>query len=274
VVFFINDALQPPVFPLARPGQSDGGAVQDRVPSVMGWLQQSHGHFGRMDFGEMVYEAVPGLGFGFGMYFLFLALGCWFVKVTAGQGIRAVALPLAWWVAPWLTWIAYAVLLTKLGSRTRLALPRRFIRCCSFRCCAGHASPRWRHARCPASWQVWRPASVLPVNFSDARPSADSDPDAGGSFGQARAKKHRGQIPVWTGLRDDLAPLRAALPPGVTRLRLRASFLDSPYGLWKPFGSRVVVELGLPLGSHRNRPPIWNMRLSPDAVCRIVTRWD
>ena len=55
-------------------------------------------------------------------------------------------------------------------------------------------------------------------------------------------------------MRDDLAPLRAQLPLGVTRLGYAAAFKDTPYGLWQPFGSRVVVELGLPLGT-KARPP-------------------
>jgi hypothetical protein len=53
----------------------------------------------------------------------------------------------------------------------------------------------------------------------------------------------------WAVLRDDLAPLRDQLPSGITRLGYAAGLRDTSYGLWKPFGSRVVVELGLPLGS-------------------------
>ena len=59
-------------------------------------------------------------------------------------------------------------------------------------------------------------------------------------------------------MRDDLAPLREQLPPGVTRLGYAAGFRDTSYGLWKPFGSRVVVELGLPLEPKPRRRRIWN----------------
>jgi hypothetical protein len=58
----------------------------------------------------------------------------------------------------------------------------------------------------------------------------------------------------WAVMRDDLAPLRDQLPPGVTRLGYAAGLRDTSYGLWKPFGSRLVVELGLPLGS-QSKPP-------------------
>jgi len=54
---------------------------------------------------------------------------------------------------------------------------------------------------------------------------------------------------------DDLAPLRAQLPPAATRLGYAAGFLDTPYGLFQPFGGRTIIELGLPLGSHRLPPP-------------------
>ncbi len=56
----------------------------------------------------------------------------------------------------------------------------------------------------------------------------------------------------WDSMRDDLAPLRHQLPPDVTRLGYAGKFLDTSYGLWKPLGRRVVVELGLSLGA---KPP-------------------
>jgi hypothetical protein len=60
---------------------------------------------------------------------------------------------------------------------------------------------------------------------------------------------------LWAGLRDNFAPLRNALPPGVTKLGYAGGFLDTSYGLWQPLGSREVIELGLPLGS-KFRPPV------------------
>ena len=60
---------------------------------------------------------------------------------------------------------------------------------------------------------------------------------------------------VWASLRDDLAPLRAQLPPGTTRLGYGAGFHDTPYGLCSPLGSREIIELGLPLGSGKLPPP-------------------
>jgi hypothetical protein len=69
------------------------------------------------------------------------------------------------------------------------------------------------------------------------------------AFQTVAAKYH-----YWAVMRDDLAPLREQLPPGVTRLGYAAGFRDTSYGLWKPFGSRVVVELGLPLDA-KTPPP-------------------
>jgi hypothetical protein len=63
---------------------------------------------------------------------------------------------------------------------------------------------------------------------------------------------------IWSDLRDDLAPLRNALPPEATKLGYAGAFRDTSYGLWKPLGHRVVVELGLPLGSKSRSPPDLN----------------
>ena len=48
--------------------------------------------------------------------------------------------------------------------------------------------------------------------------------------------------------------MRAALPPGTARLGYAGAMRDTSYGLWKPFGHRVIVELGLPVGS-QTKPP-------------------
>jgi hypothetical protein len=58
-----------------------------------------------------------------------------------------------------------------------------------------------------------------------------------------------GKYRAWANLRDDLAPLRRALPAEVKVFGFAGGFLDTSYGLWKPFGSRTFQELGLPHGS-------------------------
>ena len=45
------------------------------------------------------------------------------------------------------------------------------------------------------------------------------------------------------------------MPAGTARLGFAGAFLDTSYGLWKPLDSRVVVELGLPLGSNPKPDP-------------------
>jgi hypothetical protein len=59
----------------------------------------------------------------------------------------------------------------------------------------------------------------------------------------------------WADLRDPLGQLRAAIPPEAKKLGYAGGFKETPYGLWKPFGSREVIELGLPVGSKAGPPP-------------------
>jgi hypothetical protein len=63
------------------------------------------------------------------------------------------------------------------------------------------------------------------------------------------------QYRFWDLLRDDLAPLRDQLPTGTARLGFAGGFRDTAYGLWKPLGDRVIVELGLPTGPRAPLPP-------------------
>ncbi len=254
VVFFVNDALQPPLFPLARQANQIAGALQDRAQPVMQWLERSHGHFGRMDFGEMVYEGGAGLGFGIGMYLLLLGLGSLFVKVGDRTGSMARELPWAWRAAPWLAWISYAVLLMKLGSphTARIAAPFYPLLIISLL-----RRPRLATLEAHKLSGVlagFAAMSVLPVIFlTPSRPLIPIQTLADVS-GKPALKNLAGKYKFWGGLRDDLAPLRDALPPGVTKLGYAGGFLDSSYCLWKPFGSRVVVEMGLPLGGDAKPP--------------------
>jgi hypothetical protein len=73
-------------------------------------------------------------------------------------------------------------------------------------------------------------------------------------FHRPALQKLADEYHIWAVLRDDLAPMRNHIPPDVTRLGYAAGFRDTSYGLWKPFGSREVVELGLPPGS-LSKPP-------------------
>jgi hypothetical protein len=59
----------------------------------------------------------------------------------------------------------------------------------------------------------------------------------------------------WANLRDPLAPLRAAIPAEAKKLGYAGGWKETPYGLWKPLGSREIVELGLPVGSKAGPPP-------------------
>jgi hypothetical protein len=246
-----NDALQPPILP----GFQHVDALIDPVnhTAFMQWVKRGHLNFGGFKFGNVAYEGVAGLGCGVGLYTLFLLLGCGFVK-PAGRLTGPAALPLAWRLAPWLMLVSFAVLLAKLGSahterNAATYYPLLFI-----------FLLRWPRIaalerRPIAGWMAGAGAlAVVPVILlTPARPVipvgrlAQLVPRPAFSV---VAAKYR----YWFVMRDDLAPLRERLPPGLRRLGYAAGFLDTSYGLWKPLGSRVIVELGLPLGT-KARPP-------------------
>lgn len=52
---------------------------------------------------------------------------------------------------------------------------------------------------------------------------------------------------MWETLRDDLKPMRQHLPKEEKVIGYAGAFRDTSYGLWKPFGSRVLPEIGVPI---------------------------
>jgi hypothetical protein len=190
---------------------------------------------------------------GLGGYLLFLLLAAPWGKPAAG-GARA-TLPWEWRLAPWLAWISLAAIMAEIAfthvtryaasfypllAASLLALPRVI------------TLERKKIAGVLAGLAML--AAMPVILLTPARPVIPFEalaqwfPRPG--LETIAAKYHH-----WAVMHDDLAPLRAALPPGAKRLGYACGFKDTAYGLWKPFGSRVVVELGLPLGSKTPPPP-------------------
>jgi hypothetical protein len=245
VVIFLNDAAQPPYLPGSR-------AINARIEAFnngpfINKLEQANREFMGVHFGETVYEGNAGLGFGIAAYLAILLLGSLFVAGRAGP--PSASLPWVIRLAPWLAWASYAVFLVKLGSNhsARIAMPYYpLLLIPLLRCPKIAAFERGNFSGLAAGLAAF---SVLPIILTTpVRPLVPVQAIARATHSHGLARL-AGQYAFWGWLRDNQAPLRAQLPPEATRLGYAAGFLDTPYGLFKPFGTRTIVELGLPPGS-------------------------
>lgn len=243
-----NDTVQPPVFPVAKKINAKLKPLNDTA--FMKWLRWSQPNSDGVVFGDMAYEGSAGLGCGLGLYALFLFLGSCFVKPAAR--VAKINFPWEWRLAPWAAWLSLFVIMTEVAFShvTRYAasfypliiisillLPRIVV------------LERRKIAGAVAGIAM---LAVVPIILlTPARPVIPFERLAQ-IFHQHALQTVAAKYHYWAVMRDDLAPLREQLPPGVTRLGYAAAFRDTSYGLWKPFGSRVIVELGLPLGA---KPP-------------------
>jgi hypothetical protein len=263
LVLLAKDSTQQPLLPGSQ--HVNAALAGLNHSSFADWLRQSNGEFNRIQYGDMVYEGSAGPGFGLAAYVAFLLAGLCFLKTNAASGGSAAAsLPLAWRLAPWLAWVAYAVFLAKLGSdhSPRIAAPYYPLLLISLlRLPRGAALERKKISGVLAGFAA---ATVIPVIIlTPARPLIPVQTLARVTGSPAIAKVAV-EYRFWKNLRDDLAPLREQLPPDVTHLGFAGGFLDTAFGLWEPLGSRVIVELGLPTGPHAPLPP-------PDLDYAVVT---
>jgi hypothetical protein len=253
VLLLANDAAQLPVMPGGGGVPGWVAALEQRAAPVFAWLSYSHGEFTGIHFGQMPYEAAAGLGFGLALYLAVLLGGALVVKPPPGSpGFRHRTL--AQWVLFGAAWLAFGVYLAKLGSyeSARIAAPYYPLLLASLlvgsRLAWLERKPFFHGLACVSA------LTVLPVIIlTPARPLLPIHALARHG-GPPALQKMVAQYQFWAGLRDDLAPVRAALPPDAVKLGYGGGFFDTSYGLWKPFGGRQFVELGLPLGSHLPPP--------------------
>jgi hypothetical protein len=254
LVIVANDVAQLPVMPGFERVNSLVKTLEHHAEPVLAWLIQSHGQFTGMGFGEMVYEGGCGFGFGLGIYTLFLVCGCWLVKIPQSHRQQQTAAPAAWRFIFWAAWISYGVYLSKLGSgqSARIAAPYYPVLFASLLQWPRVVRLEQKKISRVVSWLA--ALTVVPVILlTPARPLVPFQTLAR-MTGRPALEKIAGKYRVWNDLRDDLAPLRNALPADADTLGYAGAFRDTSYGLWKPFGQRVVVELGLPPGGN-SKPP-------------------
>ena len=254
LVILANDVARLPVMPGSERIAALVETLESRAGPVFAWLKDSHPQFNGIHFGNVVYEGDAGPGFGLGIYTLFLIFGCWLVKVPQPFPYRRVALPIAWRLALWAAWISYGVYLAELCNVTspRTAAPYYPLLLASLLQWPRITLLEQKKFSQTLAWLA--ALTVMPIIIlTPARPLVPIQTLAR-MTGKPAMEKIAANYRAWSDLRDDLAPLRNALPPGVTKLGYAGAFPAPSYDLWKPFDTGVVAELGLPLGS-KSRPP-------------------
>ncbi len=244
-IVFANDFAQPPIFPLAK--KLNPRLKPLNQTPVMQWLHWAQPDFSGIVFGNAAYEGQAGLGCGLGWYLFFLLVGLWFVRPPPVA--QTSELPWEWRLAPWAAWFSLMVMLSQIAFThvTRYGAPFYPLLAVSLL-----SLPRIAALERRKIADVFAGISMLAVVpvilLTAARPLIPVERLAQ-YFHRPALQTIAAQYHYWAIMRDDLAPMREHLPPNVTRLGYAAGYRDTPYGLWKPFGTRVIVELGLPLGS-------------------------
>jgi hypothetical protein len=256
-IFFVADALQLPIFPGSERVTALVGSSLAKAPSFMGWLHRAHTDFSAstVKFGDIAYEGGAGLGFGVCAYLVFLLLGRGMVKTATGSSHELKRLPIWWKLAPSAAWLAYLVYLSQLAtySTPRIAATYYPLLILSIVRCRGISAFETRRVCNVAA--LLAALSVIPaIILTPARPLIPGV-SISAMTSHPALQRIGSKYQLWADERDDLAPMRRALPANVRKLGYAGPFMDAFYGLWKPLGSREVVELGLPSGAQTNLPP-------------------
>ena len=261
---FLNDALQPPLFAGAFNLDRLYTLLQRILSPILPSLLLSHSSGGATSFG-MAYEGSAGLGFGVGTYMLVLLIGCWFIKPPRPRAAGSATLPMSWRLALLCAWPAFAVMLMKMGGphTSRVGAPFYPLLLISLLRLRRIA---WLERRRFTAWLAV-PAALMVVPVIVLTPARPLVPRPAISWLETKpslrflADRYR----HWAELRDPLRSLRAAVPPEAKKLGYAGGWKETPYGLWKPIGSREVVEMGLPLGCKAPPPPDVHYAVLTDA---------
>ena len=114
-ILLINDTVQPPICPMADRLNGILKGINNTESSFFRWLEWSHHEFQGVKFNPVVYEGSVGMGFGIGLYVVFLITGQFFIKKTGKLPQPDKGIPLLWELPPWSAWLVYVVFLSKVG---------------------------------------------------------------------------------------------------------------------------------------------------------------
>jgi hypothetical protein len=262
VVILLNDITQPPFLPASLAVNAHLERL-NHSPFV-NWLKQSNREFDGIRYGAMAYENGAGPGIGIGLYTAILLIagisGCWRDKPFRRASLTLKQMRLLFSfsevakIVPWLAWISYLAFLAALGSRlsARIGAPYYPLLVIPLLRCPSVAA--FERKKIAGFVAVLAAAAVLPVIIlTPSRPLVPIQAIARIVHRPALEKTAQ-DYRLWDGMRHPLEPLWDHLPPSSLQLGYAGAFLDSPYELFKPFGSRTILELGLPL-FHHSPPP-------------------
>ena len=237
-----NDLAHPPVMVGTGAVNATIQRIESHCTVLLAWLHQSHRMFDGIQFGDMVYEGCAGPGFPIGCFLV----GGILIGVFINRKPRAVKA--SGWQKTVIGCgiIAWLVMLTQLGSGQSARNAAPYLPLLAFGVSGIRPFGRFLHARAAVPLALLGIWSAVPVMIlTPARPLLPMGLLAWAGNGGAAAKI-LGKYQMWNNLRDDLQPLRDHLPPGESVIGYAGAFRDTSYGLWKPFGSRVLLEVGLP----------------------------
>lgn len=252
LILSATDLTRPPVLIGTGTLNDVLNRIQESMPPLMKWLQDSHKMFTGINVGDMVYEGDSGAGFSIGIFLLVGTVSGLFIKSTTYKT------PSALWqkVVVLSSVVSWIVLLSQLGSNHT---PRNAISYLPLLIFAASGIPpllKFLHSDHCATLALFAMASVIPVIIlTPARPLIPL----------ALLERVKTTAPVgrilekyrtWEKFRDDLKPLRESIPADVTIVGYAGAFKDTNYGLWRPFGARIIREIGLPPNRPDQQPPV------------------
>jgi hypothetical protein len=238
-----NDLAQPPV--MVGTGVLNGALdkVEGSMKPLMDWLHESHRMFRGVGFGDLVYEGAAGPGFALGF---FLAGGILIGIFVKGQ--KQYTKPGLWpKVVMTSGVVAWFVLLSQFGSGQLARNAAPYLPLLLPACAMSPPLRRFLHTRAAVPLALASMLSVVPVIIlTPARPLLPlAMLEMAESVGPVTRILEKYEM--WKSLRDDLRPMRSHLPQDQKVIGYAGAFRDTSYGLWKPFGSRVLPELGVPI---------------------------
>ncbi len=240
----MQDATEPPMtFPIRR--ELDAFTTWFNETPFTKWAEAGHPNYQGLGYGQMVYEGFAGPGIGLALMML---------VITALHlpliGKRAPYPNLFFGVVAVASWIAFLTCLSMISSDAMSRV----------------AAPYYPLLIAALPWMTWRGpwdrSRILPgvgilvyagvlllVLIAPIRPVLpmlsilryQTNQHHDGEANSTLAKYE-----FWTGLRDNLSQIRAALPANEEPVGYAGAARETSYGLWKPLGLRKIFELETP----------------------------
>jgi len=242
LILAANDMSHPPVMVGTGAINSTIERGEKAVAPLMDLLHKSHPMFGGIQYGDLVYEGGAGPGFSIGLFLIGGLIVGFFIRSRFGRRLTLDWTQIAVLAGGTVAWL---VLLSQLGSSHSARNAAPYLPLLVFAASLIPPFGRFLRSKLSPSFAIICMLSVIPVLvLTPARPLFPTTLlERGISIGPVA--KVLGKYQLWEGLRDDLRPMRENLPANERVIGYAGAFRDTSYGLWKPFGSRTLIEIGL-----------------------------